>query len=315
MWFCSEKCQSSPLHGYDCGRRFCKKTQTNGVIMAEVRTLCKAINIFPDIDELMTFVEQAVRSDPNEIPDTFSNEKSKYRAFLKLPYYSASSNTADFWFLTFSAYRMLMDIPEIREKFSSKKHNRFLMHLVMHHARAASRNTIRIRHLTLEPVPDPTERRDVCIHTGLIKRYFSHSCAPNVTHVDRDGHSVFITVRPLKKGDQLFSTVFNCMTESKEKRQKLLWEHNNFLCECTLCTGPMATSQQRKQMLADPLYQNYLKGKATGEAVLQKYGHGPLCEEVLNVLNRYCSDVQFRYVGPVNLRAWSEIVADSMDNQ
>lgn len=306
--FCSTECQSNPIHEYECRLKFCQQTQMNGIVMNEVRMIFKAIEIFANIDELMTFVKQAIESDPKEIPDNLADTKSKYRAFLKLPTYETELNDDDFWMKTYCAYRMLMDIPMIKEMFKSKRHNRFLMHLVMYHGMVMNRNSIRVRLLSKEP--NPKNRRDICTHSGFLKGYLEHSCAPNLMWTDLDGHSVYITLRPVKKGEQLFITIMDLLMEPKQKRQKILWENAKFLCRCSLCVGPSATSEQRQQLLADPLYknQNYV-------AVLQKYGHGPLCDELKSVLNYFIIQLRFKYTGPINLRAWAEMVSDSINNQ
>lgn len=275
--------------------------------------LFKVIQIFPNVVDLMTFVEQAIQSDPNEIPQAFLDEKSKYRTFLKLPFYAENSNCDEFWCNTYCTYRMLMDIPKIKALFKSRKHNRFLMHLVIHHTLVMNKNSIRIRLMSIEP--SPTNRRDICTHTGLLNGYFEHSCAPNVLRLDRDGYSVYMTIRPVKKGEQLFVTILDLLLEPKETRQKILWESGHFRCACTLCAGPSATPEQRKQLLSDPLYNGCFGNVEQYAAILQKYGHGPLCEEIKNVLYYYCMQIRYKYTGPINVRALAEIISDSFSNK
>lgn len=59
--FCSEECRDSPLHDDECGLKFSDRTQQNGIITNEVRIIFKIIRMFPNIDNLMSFVEQAIQ--------------------------------------------------------------------------------------------------------------------------------------------------------------------------------------------------------------------------------------------------------------
>lgn len=85
-------------------------------------------------------------------------------------------------------------------------------------------------------------------HIGLIEKYFKHSCAPNVITCEGDGNHVFITVRPIKKGEHLSFPYFMFLLESKQMRQQILWERKRMVCRCTRCQGISATMEQRKQM-------------------------------------------------------------------
>lgn len=173
--FCQNECQSSPLHSYECGLKFAGHNQLLGALMNEIRTIIKVVNMFANIDELMNFVENAVSTDPNEFSDKLVDEKSKYRAFLKLPYLESDVQQDDFIPTCFSIYKALIGIPKINVLFKLQKHSRFLMHLIAHHQRVANYNSMRIRSSI-----QVNEKRDMCCHAGIMMRYFKHSCAPNV---------------------------------------------------------------------------------------------------------------------------------------
>lgn len=59
--FCSDECRNSTLHEDECGLKFSDKTQINGIVMNEVRIMLMVIRMFPNIDDLIKFVEQAVQ--------------------------------------------------------------------------------------------------------------------------------------------------------------------------------------------------------------------------------------------------------------
>lgn len=91
--FCHDECENSPLHSFECGLKCAGHYYVFFSLMNEIRTVIKVVNMFPSIDELMKFVEEAVTTDPNELPDTLQDEKSQYRAYLKLPYGESFAHT------------------------------------------------------------------------------------------------------------------------------------------------------------------------------------------------------------------------------
>lgn len=139
-------------------------------------------------------------------------------------------------------------------------------------------------------------------HIGLIERYFKHSCAPNVVTSENDGNRVFITVRPIKKGDQLTFSYFMFLLDSKEKRQQILWERKKMSCRCTRCQGVSASLTQSKQLAMDANYQevalnfspmilnNTQKVRDLTEkcvTFLKKYDQTPWCNEIGTVVTAY----------------------------
>lgn len=315
--FCHNECQHSPLHSLECGLKVAGHNQLLGALMNEIRTIIKIVDIFPNIDELMQFVEQAIVSDPNELPRTLVNEKSKYRVFLKLPYLKSSEQENQFISIIFCIHKTLMGIPKIAAMFKQKKHNRFLMHLIAHHKRIADNNSIRVRSSI-----QVNERRDMCCHAGLIKQYFNHSCAPNLLWTDRDGHSAIITIRPISKGQPLKMFYFEILMEPKVKRQQVLWECKQFVCDCTRCQGNTASLAQRKRIHSDSNYQQIVSAARDDisqklmekcETFLRIYGQVPWCNEIGKVVSVYISIIRNRLFGPVNLKILCEMLMKNLN--
>ncbi|XP_055298558.1 SET and MYND domain-containing protein 4-like [Sitodiplosis mosellana] len=301
--FCHDGCQSSPLHGYECGLKFAGHNQMLGALMNEIRTIIKVVNMFANIDELMDFVEQAITTDPNELPHALLDEKSKYRAFLKLPYLQSCAQQDEFIPIVFCIYKTLIGMPKINALFKLQKHSRFLMHLIAHHNQVANNNSIRIRSSI-----QLNERREMCCHAGLIKHFFKHSCAPNVLWTDRDGHSVIITIRPVSKGQELTMFYFDILMEPKLNRQKILWENKQFVCNCTRCDGNTASRTQRKRITSDSNYQKIVSksGRDDSQTMMDKcemflrtYNQIPWCDEIGRVVCAYISIIRTRLIGSV----------------
>lgn len=315
--FCSEQCRDNPLHEHECGLKFSNNTEFNSSIMRNVRSLLLAIGGFTDIDDLIAFVERSLKSDPYATPTVLSDLKSQYTAFLKLPIPSSTSTIAqNLACIVFEVYRILLVIPHVRAMFSSEKSRRFLIHLIAHHYHVLEHNSTLPRVMIQNTAEcDQLEPMYLSSQTGLIIRYFKHSCAPNVAVSSQHGNTVVTTVRPIKKGDQVVHSYLMIMTESKEVRQKLLWERKLFICKCSLCTdGHIASKMERSKMASDPDFQ-YIMSKMLDvnqyyphleeitdkcKQFLQKYGHNLWCTELGSMVQTYISLLSIRYRGISN---------------
>lgn len=289
--FCSTECQDDLLHKYECGLRLdTKDANENGNMMKEVRLVMMAVNLFPSVDELMQFVEESIQSEADELP-TFSNEKSKYRAFLTLPIASVSVSNEFLASIILRIYNIIQSQPNLH--FQSKKHRRFLMHLIGHHCQITSNNSMRV---TKDASGEVSYTQ-----TGLIPKYFQHSCAPNVFMGTRDGHFIYITIRPIKKGGQLYiSNFMSLLRQPKDVRQQVIWTHRRIKCECARCEGIVASANQRRQMASDSDFKYIFANSSTHSIIgdisvmhqrcqtfLTKYGHMNWCDELGIVLSTY----------------------------
>lgn len=137
---------------------------------------------------------------------------------------------------------------------------------------------------------------------GLIHRYFNFSCTPNVANFDYDGDMMFITARPVKKGQELHLSYFWPLISNKRERQKAIWEQRETVCRCSLCGGTSASSVQQRRMNDDPDYRyillNYKDTSHSSKTVekqilekcktfLKRYAEVPWSKEIGIVVNAY----------------------------
>lgn len=295
--FCSEDCQAH--HNYECGLVASNESQENGLLMRNIRSILSAIELFSNIDELMNFVEEVINSDPNEIPDSFSDEKSKLCAFLKLPF-GAMAQEESFWFTAFNINKLLLGIPDIAAQFKSPKNHRFLMHFVGHNLLITD-----YRYMRAVPV-------DIYTQLSIMMRFFQHSCAPNVLIGDRDGKNLYITIRPIEKGEQLKVSYFEFLKDPKADRNDALRTIRNIICKCARCEGVIPTRSQRNQIHHDPDFQfilsNFPKLNQTDDAAVQemikrciafasKYRKVPWYEEIGDIVNIFTQLLCIRSIG------------------
>lgn len=322
--FCFEGCQLSFLHKCECGLSCGGNTFNNRMRMKDVRGILMAIQIFPNVDDLMTFVEKAINSDPNEVP-ALANELSKYRAFLKLPCCSTDDTDKQFIEVIYVLSRLIKTIPGMESKFSSPKHSRFLSHLIGQHVKISTDNTLQV----IAQFPSHLDQDDVTFYgqTGLFDKYFGHSCEPNTLKADCDGKTVCISIRPIKRGERLLQSNSMDLFQSKKQRQDYLWDLKRIVCNCPRCDGLSASPQQREQIVRDPDYSYilsedrvlHLNEKERIQAVLRrcetfmkKFGRLNWCHEFGMILGVYMKLLHNTFVDPMDFGIAIKSIAEDL---
>lgn len=220
--FCDKDCMAkNAFHGMECKERF---LNTHTGVQYFARSVLKAINVFPDIADLMAFVEDAVSGDMSEIPQSLLEEKSKYRAFLKHNISLPQQGNERFYLQeAYTIYTNLSQRRVINAKFNSKKKQRFLMHLATYHYLVMTYSSVLFK-------ADPTDFSCICFM--ILRTYFNHSCAPNLHCSQYGNRLVGTTVRPIKKGEQIFISYMGPMSDDEETRRAVF---HDFKCECEIC--------------------------------------------------------------------------------
>lgn len=284
--FCDAHClESNELHKIDCGASYHYMPRADDITI--VKSILIAVNAFATVDDLMAFVESALAARDVELLNGLSNSQVKYGRFLKLllvPKVLNSELIAQYWF----AYRNLLEIREIQQRFNTKQKSRFLMHLIWHHILIVKSNTYTVRLPT-----------NGFVNTaGKFTALLNHSCTPNVFITFSGNQQMAITIHPVKKGDQLF-------TEYKNVDKS----NFTFVCKCTKCV-PCYKEEDCLQMQleptfgfirhSDPTYSSddtklsALKSKC--QEFLTKYGHLPWTPEIQFVSETFENCLDFIYM-------------------
>lgn len=293
--FCYGECEHNDLHQYECGLRPNNEDKLEDEVNALIRTILMSVNLFPNADDLIDFVERAVSSDPNELPDTLSDAKAKYRAFLKLPF-KKTFNISDQTFLTFIflVHTKLLNIQHVKTTFESSSHQRFLMHLVAHHEIILKYNSFFVN----APTTELNKLKVFGSFTTLSARYFKPSCTPNLLGLRSQGDFKLITVQPIKKGEQLTTKLTERPVSDEELKK--YYEERGWVCKCTKCEDVHPTPDEMKQLNSDPIYRGILLNSIATpddeklqnlleqcENFLRKYGRFAWCKEIETVTNIY----------------------------
>lgn len=270
--FCNEICSEDFSHFLRCGRA---SIDDNVLVEFTIRSIGCVLDIFPTADQLMGFVEHAIKDAKKGtyVPNSIVDMKSKYRMFLNLNVWLGSMKEEDLIALGHNVFEILMEVPSVKEKFSSKPHNRFLMHLCVLHLYIIMSNSFQ----------NPT--------TGgifLLRNHFNHSCAPNVLTCNYGNKSICITSRRIKNGDQLFISYGpKYFTHTRAERQKGLSKDFGFRCECEKCkkkSWPISLDALK----SDEEFQ-YLANKLDMKKI--DFADGPGC----SILKQKCMDILIKY--------------------
>lgn len=272
--FCDRKCMNQNVaHKWVCGLN-----SLDHEIGFQAQAIFLAIEAFANVDQLMKFV-QNILIDPETFPTTLHDDVSKYHFFFKL---SKSVPAADDIYLVYKIYTDLMSIRKIATLFDTQAKQRFLKHLVAHHFLVILNNSHGSK--TYESV-------------GNIFSCFNHACSPNVLQYFA-GKQYLITIKPVKRGDQLFISYLGTQKQSLQQRQEKLKLYWNFWCKCERCE-PTGVAVDQKVIASDSNFEFILKNAYVEEKsmsilkncsnFLNEYGHSPWSEEIHFVINIYCA--------------------------
>ncbi|XP_031624133.1 histone-lysine N-methyltransferase ASHR1-like [Contarinia nasturtii] len=274
--FCNVNCMNMNLvHKFDCNtlyHRFHHKAKFT------IQTILIAISAFSNIDDLMACVNNS-REDNDDLPESIADIQSKYRLYLKLQKLPLNESVI---FDVYRLFKSIMCIPLIEHLFDSEGKQRFLAHLVLHH-------------LAIN-VTNATES-ELTASIGNILSLFNHSCAPNVYNYSVENRKFGVTVRPIKKGQQVFISYLgtgNC--HNAIERKHLLKSKWNFECKCDLCE-PCGTITDSNKMRLDPCFKfvnrNFKNDQPNMSIMkkkcihfIRKYGHLPFSREM-----KFISDI------------------------
>lgn len=316
---CYDSSECKNAHDSECGILehpvFAEATDV-GVLLPIIRSIWMASDLFPNTNDLMEFVEAAVTSDKYEIP-SFADEKSKYRAFLKI------STQYDHLYVNsfYQVYKKLMSQPIIASRFKDDKHQRFLMHLIRHHSRIVLSKMLVDKVAFIIEATGAIRLRASNFSVSITKTYFNHSCYPNIILYPDNGSVIGKVIRPIKEGEQLFVSYHPCTKALTEKRQSLIQETQNFLCQCERCCDRLSDTRSIRELASDPLYQSIERDFASKQpvimnfyeesdrkvweeracALLKKYGRYPYCcKEIELMMDIYVRSLMRWTSAPLN---------------
>lgn len=220
--FCSRMCSLSRVHRTKCNQMFDQNDCETVRLVLEI--IDKASKFFPDVTVFLEFCAHVIVKGKSH--KDCKPPFSYYNEILQLKRKPEQNH--------FDIAKRIVSLVKLLPQFAAintVEHNRTLFHLAYRHTIALNLNTF----------SDET----VLTKGGLVTRLaihdtlsrFNHSCVPNVHHcIDKDNETHCVTIRPIKKGDQIFINYLGEKEfEDEEDRRRYLEETWGFNCCCEKC--------------------------------------------------------------------------------
>lgn len=217
------------------------------------------------------------------VPKSIADARSQYRLFLTLiGDILTESEKQTLIAKSESLYNTLIELPRIRQLFDTTQKRKFLKQLVIKHAFIIKKNSIQA---TLQG------GRSVST-LGLVFSLFNHACAPNLLNFTTGYQQVCITMRPIKKGEQLFVS-YICADIPTVRRKNYLLANFGFSCQCEKC-DPIYSPAEVAKLKADPGYQFFHRNSKPDFTTLLYHPSSrrsikKKCIEILNKHGRHWS--------------------------
>lgn len=246
--FCSDECQVNIFHQAECGKNICHDyaAQENGLYTMIFKSVLLAINLFPSVNKLIQFVEKINTNRSKVFTTHITDTLSQYEAFLRLPFTLFTDKIDSIIGSLYLIYKNILEIPKVRKSFDTEKNRRFLMHLISHH------------HYVFQGHKTP-DYWQIC----LMYQFFNYSCTPNVLKASKDGHDIYITIRPIHKGTSLQLTHVELL-KPKLERQRIIWNKKKTICMCMRCI-------ESGELTVSPVQQHQLRSDSNFQYILSHY--------------------------------------------
>lgn len=297
--FCGSECAGDKnVHEIECGNWFDTKTSAEFF----VRMIWAEMTAFSDVESWMKFVEDAIKDKGNPVPSSLNDATSKYRAFLHLNIMLSKDKWIENMVKSYKAFVIILLNDSIKKKFDTEQKKRFLMHLIYQHICAKGCNAY--------------SNKELNRNAFIIRSYFNHSCVPNLFSFEHKNLAIGTILRPIKKGQQLFSSYTGdyILKKPVDYYRKNLLEKFHFQCNCERCAPDAQASEKTSFCLKrNPEFRSvtvkFLRqpnldferemSQFIDEMcinLLNEYGHMHWCKELGYVMQGYAQKILRRYL-------------------
>lgn len=270
--FCNSGCVNvNQIHKMECQYNL---FDAESDIEFFVRSIFLGWSSFENVNDFIKFVEETVDDKTKIVPDTLKDMKSKYRGFLQLFIFSTPEKTPKYLQNAYKMYTILLLLETVEKQFDTIDKKRFLMHLTLHHVCVMASNAY------------SSKGNKTCV--SIVQSYFNHACAANLLSTDDGKYAICTTVRPVRAGQQLFTTYFGELfcTKPVEFCQKYLLQTYGFQCKCERCK-PNPSLLKPLNLASDPTFKFVAKEmRAQPSHELGKKKLLALQKKCLDLLNR-----------------------------
>lgn len=129
------------------------------------------------------------------------------------------------------------------------------------------------------------------MHRHDIISLFNHSCAPNAYYMNQSTVGQLVTVRPIKRGDQVFINYLGDVVDRlRDYRRRYIEKYWHFFCKCDRCEPPTNEAERVKNerdMFADPDFQYFLRHRDHVHLPADNERRIRLKQVCVNILSKY----------------------------
>lgn len=242
--FCSMECKmSNNAHTFECGSNYHSVNYVDIAIKLAIQIILEALGIFKgNATNLKNFVinllSRTNKFKTQKRPTVIRDAESRLECVMSLE--SALHTHIDEQNVRI-AYNRIMDLPEVRTRFSAEEDQLFLIHFLAHNLGVIAMNSFDGRLTGDNNSPYTGYIYDAC-------SLFNHSCSPNVIKFQRGNTMVGITGRRINKKEQLCISYTNVEEMNREDRRAMLYKIWKFRCECERCLSKTEISDVLKQV-------------------------------------------------------------------
>jgi hypothetical protein len=261
VMYCSEKCRQDAYtnyHKYLCGVDCYLMDQ----ISCTMKLFCLGLNSFANPTEFADFLRETENSDATGWKTDFRgmdrNEVNKnlfliMNSFKNYNYTSRSKDEdiRSFKELTFVLSVILRD-SKLKDVLVTEDLKAMLRNFVFRQIKFYS------HYYTVLCAVVRSDEKTYFRGILSLTNYFNMSCDPNIFYFFDDSEVRFVTLRPIKKGEQLFIGIaglgVHFMTQPVEIRRGALLNFFGFVCSCEACEHPEAypLSATLRHQIKDP---------------------------------------------------------------
>lgn len=271
--FCGTMCRrKNRIHLLECSDQRPVKGATSRHVYTSV---LNAITMFQNANAVIEFVSDSLRSEPKKYVYSTATEKMRYRSFLTLNITCKVDVEQKFIPVLYKAYTKLLSLKNVQRMFETKREKRFLLHLTAHHYLVYMSNLVNLWRIDKKAL-------------FIVQSYFNYACAPNILYYPYKGHTVCFSLRPIKRGEQLFVSYFGDFNDQMEVCHSIMMESIGFDCRCERCV-PKFKENDLVPIFSDPCVKFLYKAFEDNE--WKNPGKVPgLIDTCLKLMQMYGSD-------------------------
>jgi hypothetical protein len=243
--YCSEKCRQEAFdkyHKYICGINRVFPCESYNIL----KLFCLGLNCFENPTEFFEFLRETEDSevtgwdldfkgmDQNEINKNLFlvlNSPRETKQFLSSP----KKDLVEIYKIIAFTTVIVLNYSKLKDIMITEDHKIAFRKFVFRHMEMVPQYYFGWQSfLRCEPYAE-----EVCRGILSLTNFFNNSCAPNVRVFFDNSKVRFVTMRPIKKGEQLFVGYGKThVQQSVEDRQASLFKERGYVCKCEACEQP-----------------------------------------------------------------------------